>query len=121
MIRASSVLGFSASLFAGERYRPHPCPLSGKPRSGLAQTSHSGKSRMTPNETAAFHAGIKHAAEMALIAALHIELRPDADQVRQRAAIEALRGLAEGLKGALHERGDGSSSENAPASADSKP
>ena len=49
-------------------------------------------------EQAAFHAGIKHAISMAQLAALTIELRPDAGHVRQRAAIEALRGLAEGLK-----------------------
>lgn len=53
---------------------------------------------MTPRETAAFKAGLRHAAEMALITALAIELRPDAGQVRQRGAVEALRGLAEGLK-----------------------
>ena len=56
---------------------------------------------LTPSEIAAFHAGVRHAAEMALIAALTIELRPDADQIRQRAAVEALRGLADGLKGSL--------------------
>ena len=49
-------------------------------------------------EQAAFHAGIRHAAEMAQLAALNIELRPDAGHIRQRAAIEAMRGLAEGLK-----------------------
>lgn len=53
---------------------------------------------MTSTETAAFHAGICHAIGMAQLAALSIELRPDAGHVRQRAAIEALRGLADGLK-----------------------
>lgn len=53
---------------------------------------------MTPTQQAAFNAGIKHAADMALLTALQIELRPDTNQVRQRAAIEALRGFAEGLK-----------------------
>lgn len=53
---------------------------------------------MTPGELAAYHAGLQHAADMALISALTIELRADAGEVRQRAAIEALRGLAEGLK-----------------------
>jgi len=53
---------------------------------------------MTDREPAAFRAGLKHAADMALISALAIELRDDAGEVRQRAAIEALRGLAEGLK-----------------------
>lgn len=56
---------------------------------------------MTPTETAAFNAGIRHAAEMAQLAALQIELRPDAGHIRQRAASEALRGLVEGLKNAV--------------------
>ena len=55
---------------------------------------------MTPSEHAAFRAGIAHAASMATIAALAIEIRPDARDLRQRAVIEALRGLAEGLKAA---------------------
>nr|WP_137831790.1 hypothetical protein [Methylobacterium sp. L1A1] len=53
---------------------------------------------MTDRELAAFRAGLKHAADLALIAALELELRDDGGQLRQRAAIEALRGLAEGLK-----------------------
>lgn len=53
---------------------------------------------MSPRELAAFRAGLRHAADMALIAAMELELRPDAGKLRQRAAIEALRGLAEGLK-----------------------
>ena len=53
---------------------------------------------MTEREQAAFHAGLRHAADLALIAAVTIEVRDDAHHVRQRAAIEALRGLAEGLK-----------------------
>lgn len=53
---------------------------------------------MSPRELAAFRAGLVHASHMALIAAMEIELRDDAGKVRQRAAIEALRGLAEGLK-----------------------
>ncbi|KAB7782902.1 hypothetical protein [Methylorubrum populi] len=53
---------------------------------------------MTPRELAAYHAGLRHAADMALIAAVELELRDDASELRQRAAIEALRGLAEGLK-----------------------
>lgn len=56
---------------------------------------------MTPTQQVAFHAGIRHAAEMAQVAALQIELRPDANNLRQRAAIEALRGLAEGLNAAF--------------------
>ncbi|ACK82476.1 hypothetical protein [Methylorubrum extorquens] len=42
--------------------------------------------------------GLGQAADAALIAALAIELRDDASAIRQQAAIEALRGLAEGLK-----------------------
>lgn len=53
---------------------------------------------MSPCELAAFRAGILHASHMALIAAMEIELRADAGKVRQLATIEALRGLAEGLK-----------------------
>ncbi|KAB7785979.1 hypothetical protein [Methylorubrum populi] len=53
---------------------------------------------MNPRELAAFRAGLLHASHMALIAATEIELRDDAGKLRQRAAIEALRGLAEGLK-----------------------
>ncbi|KQQ23718.1 hypothetical protein ASF53_05170 [Methylobacterium sp. Leaf123] len=53
---------------------------------------------MTKHDLAAFHAGMRHAADMALIAALALELRDDADALRQRAAVEALRGLAEGLR-----------------------
>lgn len=53
---------------------------------------------MTPRELAAYRAGLRQAADLALVAALTIELRDDAGELRQRAAIEALRGLAEGLK-----------------------
>ncbi len=68
---------------------------------------------MTPTETAAFNAGLRHAAEMAQLAALTLELRPDAGQVRQRAAIEALRGLAEGLKASLQDQASGNPSASA--------
>ena len=54
---------------------------------------------MTPADLAAFHAGLRHAASLAQIAALTLEIRPEAADMRQRAAIEALRGLADGLKG----------------------
>lgn len=57
--------------------------------------------RMTPRETAAYKAGIHHAVDMALASAITIEIRDDANHVRQRAAIEALRGLANGLKAAF--------------------
>lgn len=53
---------------------------------------------MTSTELAAFHAGIRHAADLTLATAMTIEVRPDANQLRQRAAVEALRGLAEALK-----------------------
>lgn len=53
-------------------------------------------------EQAAF-ADIRHAIGMAQLAALQIELRPDAGHLRQRVAIEALRGLAEGLRNAVVE------------------
>lgn len=53
---------------------------------------------MTPRDLAAFNAGLRHAADMALISALALELRFDAAHTRQQAAIAALRGLAEGLK-----------------------
>ena len=53
---------------------------------------------MNARELAAFRAGILHASQMELIAATEIELRDDAGKLRHRAAIEALRGLAEGLK-----------------------
>lgn len=53
---------------------------------------------MTPRETTAFHAGIAHAASLAQIAAVSIEIRDDASHVRQRAAVAALQALAEGLR-----------------------
>lgn len=52
---------------------------------------------MTAREHAAFTAGIRRAADLALIVVVTIERRPDADHIRQRAAVEALRGLAAGL------------------------
>ncbi len=53
---------------------------------------------MTPREQAAFAAGIETARQMALTAALTIEVREDAGAVRQQAAAAALQGLAEGLR-----------------------
>ncbi|KQO92253.1 hypothetical protein ASF33_17050 [Methylobacterium sp. Leaf92] len=53
---------------------------------------------MSPRELAAYRVGLRQAADMALIAAMEFELRPDAGKLRQQAASEALRGLAEGLK-----------------------
>ncbi|MFJ7441282.1 hypothetical protein ACIQW5_26970 [Methylorubrum thiocyanatum] len=53
---------------------------------------------MTPRELAAYRAGLRQAAEWALVTALSLELRDDAGELRQQAAVAALRGLAEGLK-----------------------
>lgn len=53
---------------------------------------------MSPRELAAYRAGIQQAAEWALVTALSLELRDDAGELRQQAAVAALRGLAEGLK-----------------------
>lgn len=53
---------------------------------------------MTARDFAHYRAGLRQAAEMALLSALALELRDDAGALRQQAAIEALRGLAEGLK-----------------------
>lgn len=53
---------------------------------------------MTPTERAAFDAGIRHAASMAQVAAVTIETSPGRRDVRQRAAVAALQGLADALK-----------------------
>ena len=53
---------------------------------------------MTLREQAAFAAGIETARQMALTAAVTIEVRGDAGNLRQRAAAAALQGLADGLK-----------------------
>lgn len=53
---------------------------------------------MTPREQAAFAAGIEAARQAALVAAVTIEVRDDAGEVRQRAAAAALQGSAEGLR-----------------------
>jgi len=53
---------------------------------------------MTPREQAAFAAGIETARQMALTAAVTIEVREDAGAVRQQAAAATLQGLAEGLQ-----------------------
>lgn len=53
---------------------------------------------MTSREQAAFNAGIQTARQMALTAAVTIEVRDDAGDLRQRAAVAALQGLAEGLR-----------------------
>ena len=51
---------------------------------------------MTSREHAAFAAGIEAARQMALTAAVTIEICDDAGAVRQQAAVAALQGLAEG-------------------------
>jgi hypothetical protein len=56
---------------------------------------------MTAREQAAFAAGIETARQMALMAAVTIEVREDASELRQQAAAAALQGLAEGLKAAF--------------------
>ncbi|MDP4026319.1 hypothetical protein Q8W71_27220 [Methylobacterium sp. NEAU 140] len=53
---------------------------------------------MTPREQAAFAAGIETARQMAMAAAVTLEIRDDAREVRQQAAAAALQGLAEGLR-----------------------
>jgi hypothetical protein len=53
---------------------------------------------MNSRERAAFTAGVETAWQMALAAAVTIEVRDDAGEVRQRAAVAALQGLAAGLK-----------------------
>lgn len=53
---------------------------------------------MTPREQSAFAAGIEAARQAALTAAVTIEVRDDAREVRQQAAAAALQGLAEGLR-----------------------
>lgn len=53
---------------------------------------------MTSRDQAAFAAGIETARQMALTAAVTIEVREDGREVRQQAAVAALQGLAEGLR-----------------------
>lgn len=53
---------------------------------------------MTLREQAAFNAGIEAARQMAMVAAVTIETREDAADLRQRAAAAALLGFAEGAR-----------------------
>ena len=53
---------------------------------------------MTPRERAAFNQGVEAMRQMAMAAAVTIEVRDDASAVRQQAAAAALHGLAEGAK-----------------------
>lgn len=52
---------------------------------------------MNAQEQAAFRAGVLAAQQMALVAAVSIEVREDARELRQQAAAAALQGLATGL------------------------
>lgn len=56
---------------------------------------------MNPREQAAFVAGIETARQMALTAAVTIEVREDAREIRQQAAAAALQGLAAGQRAAF--------------------
>ena len=56
---------------------------------------------MNARERAAFNAGIEAARQMALTAAVTLEVRDDARQIRQQAAAAALQGLAAGLHAAF--------------------
>ncbi|KAB1068191.1 hypothetical protein F6X51_27145 [Methylobacterium planeticum] len=53
---------------------------------------------MTPRERAAFRAGIETMRQIALLSAVNLEVRDDARELRQQAAVAALQGLAEGAK-----------------------
>lgn len=53
---------------------------------------------MTPREQAAFNQGVEVARQMAMVAAVSIEVRDDRAELRQRAAAAALLGFAEGAK-----------------------
>ena len=56
---------------------------------------------MNARERAAFNAGIETARQIALTAAVTLEVRDDAGAVRQQAAVAALQGLAAGLRAAF--------------------
>lgn len=56
---------------------------------------------MTPREQAFFNAGVEAMRQMAMIAAVSIEVRDDAREIRQQAAAAALHGLAEGATALL--------------------
>ncbi|MCJ2009333.1 hypothetical protein [Methylobacterium sp. J-092] len=56
---------------------------------------------MTLREQAAFAAGIQAARQAVMTAAVTIEVRDDARELRQQAAAAALHGLAAGLKAAF--------------------
>lgn len=56
---------------------------------------------MTFREQAAFQAGIRAAVDMARIAAITIETGPGSEGIRQRAAVAALQGFADGAQDAF--------------------
>ncbi|SFM90777.1 hypothetical protein [Methylobacterium pseudosasicola] len=56
---------------------------------------------LTARDRSTFNAGIEAARQMALTAAVTLEVRDDARQVRQQAAVAALQGLAAGLHAAF--------------------
>ena len=53
---------------------------------------------MTKREEAAFNQGVEAARQMALVAAVTLEVREGESDVRHRAASAALQGFAEGAK-----------------------
>lgn len=56
---------------------------------------------MTPREAAAYNAGIELVRQMAMAAAVTMETRDDATDVRKQAAVAALSALAEGARSLL--------------------
>ncbi len=58
---------------------------------------------MTPREQAAFNQGVEAARQMAMVAAVSIEVVDDRAELRQRAAAAALLGFAEGAKALMVE------------------
>lgn len=56
---------------------------------------------ITAREQAAFNEGIRTAIAMARTAAVTLEIREDANRVRQQAAVAALQGLGDGLRAAF--------------------
>lgn len=53
---------------------------------------------MTPRERSAFNEGIEAVRQMAMIAAVTIEVRDDAGRVQHQAAVAALQALADGAR-----------------------
>ncbi|MER2253418.1 hypothetical protein ABS772_26185 [Methylorubrum podarium] len=95
-VAGPEALGAVRERVVGPRAASRPGP-QGDHRHGLG-FSPAGALCMTQRELEAYRAGLRHAADMALISALTLELRAVGERLRQRAAIEALRELADGLK-----------------------